>query len=239
MIVPGGKAIYGASIGILMLDTKFPRIPGDIGNALTWDFPVLYRVVRDASPERVVKQGAQGLRENFCAAARELAAAGVDGLATNCGFLSIFQRDLAEASGLPVAASSLQQVAMVDALLGEGGCTGVLTISAESLSPAHLSAAGVPEQTPIFGTDAIYGHFTQTILEDRMEIDVELARAELVQGARELVDGHPQLRAIVLECTNMTPFAPDIRAATGRMVFAMPQFIHWFQTSLAPRQYGS
>ena len=55
MKVRGGKAIYGASVGILMLEAQFPRIPGDMGNATTWDFPVHYRVVRDASPDRVVR----------------------------------------------------------------------------------------------------------------------------------------------------------------------------------------
>ena len=55
MIAQGGKSIYGASVGILMLDARFPRIPGDMGNAQTWPFPVHYRIVRDASPDRVVQ----------------------------------------------------------------------------------------------------------------------------------------------------------------------------------------
>src|SRR5437588_569844 len=73
-IAKGGKRVYGASLGILMLEARFPRVPGDMGNALTWPFPVLYRVVRGASPERVVKQRAAGLLEPFLAAARELVA---------------------------------------------------------------------------------------------------------------------------------------------------------------------
>ena len=58
--VAGGKAVYGASVGMLMLETRFPRIPGDIGNAGTWPFPVLYKVVRGASPDHVVRRGAEG-----------------------------------------------------------------------------------------------------------------------------------------------------------------------------------
>ena len=50
VIATGGKAIYGAPLGILMLEARFPRIPGDMGNAATWPFPVLYRVVRGATP---------------------------------------------------------------------------------------------------------------------------------------------------------------------------------------------
>ena len=61
MIVKGGYTNYGQEVGILMLDTFFPRIPGDMGNATTWPFPVLYRVVKGASPERVVLNQAAGL----------------------------------------------------------------------------------------------------------------------------------------------------------------------------------
>jgi hypothetical protein len=61
MKVYGGKSVYGAAVGILMLEARFPRIPGDMGNAQTWPFPVLYKVVRDASPDRVVRHQAQGL----------------------------------------------------------------------------------------------------------------------------------------------------------------------------------
>jgi hypothetical protein len=61
VIATGGKAIEGAPLGILMLEARFPRIPGDMGNAGTWPFPVLYRVVRGATPARVVLNAAAEL----------------------------------------------------------------------------------------------------------------------------------------------------------------------------------
>src|SRR5438270_13757014 len=79
-----GKAIYGAPLGILMLDARFPRIPGDMGNAGTWPFPVLYRVVSGATPARVVLEGAAGLLPDFLAAASELVAHGAEAITTNC-----------------------------------------------------------------------------------------------------------------------------------------------------------
>src|ERR1700741_4964852 len=88
-IARGGKAIYGAPLGILMLEAKFPRIPGDMGNAATWPFPVLYRVVRGASPERVVLNAAAGLLDDFLAAAADLVSQGAEAITTNCGFLSL------------------------------------------------------------------------------------------------------------------------------------------------------
>ena len=232
----GGKSVYGAAIGILMLEARFPRIPGDMGNARSWPFPVLYKVVRGASPDRVVRRGTDGLRDRFVAAARELAADGADGITTNCGFLSLFQRELADAAGIPVAASSLMQVEMVNRLLPAGRKAGILTISASTLSERHLREANVPAATPV-GTTEGGREFTRVILENEMEMDVELARRDNVEAARELVSGHPAIGALVLECTNMTPFAADIGQAVGLPVFSMVSFVNWFQSSLQPRVY--
>jgi len=236
MQVSGGKSVYGAAVGILMLDARFPRIPGDMGNAATWPFPVHYRVVRTASPDRVVRRGAEGLRDAFIAAARDLVADGVDGITTNCGFLSLFQADLAAVVGVPVAASSLMQVEMVNRLLPTGQRAGVLTISGSTLTPAHLQAAGVPADTPVGSTEG-GREFTRVILNDEPRLDVDAARADNVDAARALCAAHPNLGALVLECTNMMPYAADIAAATGLPVFTMESFVCWFQSGLVPRRY--
>lgn len=236
MKVEGGKAIYGAAVGILMLEARFPRIPGDMGNALSWPFPVLYKVVREASPDRVVRRGAEGLLDGFITAARELVADGADGITTNCGFLSLFQQQIADATGVPVATSSLMQVEMVNRLLPTGKRAGILTISASTLTPEHLEKARVPADTPI-GTTEGGREFTRVILDDESELDVELARQDNVEAARDLVARHPEIGALVLECTNMTPYAADIRRAVGLPVFSMASFVIWFQSSLQPARY--
>lgn len=236
MRIEGGKAIYGASVGILMLEARFPRIPGDMGHAGTWDFPVLYRVVRDASPDRVVRRSAEGLLPHFIDAARDLVQDGADGITTNCGFLAIFQRELADAVGVPVAASSLQQVPMVNALLPRGRKAGILTISGSTLTDEHLAAAGVPAGTPIETTEG-GEEFTEAILGDAANLDVAAAERDNVAAARRLVERHPEIGAIVLECTNMTPYARAIRRASGRPVFSMVGFVSWFQASLDPKRW--
>ncbi|QDC02359.1 aspartate/glutamate racemase family protein [Mesorhizobium sp. 8] len=237
MRVTGGKSIYGASVGILMLDARFPRIPGDMGNATTWPFPVHYRIVRSATPDRVVRKGAEGLLGDFIAAARELVADGVDGITTNCGFLSLFQEELADAVGVPVATSSLMQVAMVNRLLPRGRRAGILTISASTLTSLHLDKAGVPAGTPV-GTTEGGREFTRAILGNELELDVEAARQDNIDAAAALVAANPDLGAIVLECTNMVPYAADIHAKTRLPVFSIETFVRWFQGALAPRTYG-
>lgn len=234
--VLGGKAIYGASIGILMLDARFPRVPGDMGNAITWPFPVLYRVVRKATPDLVVRQGAIGMLDAFIEAGRDLVRDGADGITTNCGFLSLFQHELSEALQVPVATSSLMQVELVNRLLPPGKRAAILTISASTLTPRHLAAAGVPEATPIGSTEGGC-EFTRAILGNELELDVDLARQDNIEAALALCANHPDIGAIVLECTNMVPYAADIRAATGVPVFSIETFISWFQASLTPRRY--
>ena len=236
MIAQGGKSITGASVGILMLDARFPRIYGDMGNALTWPFPVHYRIVRNASPEQVVRQAAAGLLPAFIDAARDLVADGVDGITTNCGFLSLFQDELCEAVQVPVATSSLMQVAMVNRLLPRGKRAGVLTISASTLTAQHLKMAHVPADTPIGSTEG-GREFTRAILGNELKLDVEAARADNVAAALALQQAHPDLGALVLECTNMLPYAADIRAATGLPTYSMYGFVSWFQSGLTPRVF--
>lgn len=232
----GGKSIYGASVGILMLEAQFPRIIGDMGNALTWPFPVHYKVVRDASPDRVVRNGADGLYGSFLEAARELVEDGVDGITTNCGFLALFQDELSNELKVPVATSSLMQVPMVERLLPPGKRAGILTISAASLGEEHLEKAGCALDTPIAGTPED-GEFSTSILDNSLQMDVEKARKENVAAAIKLATIHPEIGAIVLECTNMVPYAADIRAATGLPVFSIYNFITWFQSGLQPAKF--
>jgi Asp/Glu/hydantoin racemase len=232
----GGKAVYGAAVGILMLEANFPRIPGDMGNAMTWPFPVHYKVVRGANPDLVVRNGAQGLLGTFIDAAQELVDNGADGITTNCGFLSLFQDELAAAIGVPVATSSLMQVPMVQALLPANKKVGIITISATTLSDAHLKAAGVPLDTPIVGTEN-GDYFTKAILDSHSSLDVEASLLDMCKATEELLNNHPDVGAIVLECTNMVPYATDLRRIFGVPVFSIYSFVQWFQAGLMPADF--
>lgn len=232
----GGKAVYGATLGILMLEAKFPRIHGDIGNALTWPFPVHYRVVEGATPDRIVRGDARLFVEAFVAAARDLVRMGCDGITTNCGFLSLIQADLAARIGVPVATSSLMQAPSITATLPPGKRLGILTISRETLTDAHLTAAGVAPDTPIVGTEG-GREFTAKILGNADDMDVAACRQDMLDAAQDLVSGHEDIGAILLECTNMVPYAADIRRTTGLPVFSIYTLVTWFQAGLLPRRF--
>ena len=235
-VARGGKAVYGASVGILLLESRFPRIPGDGGNAETWPFPMLYRVVGGATPDKVVRDREGGIVEDFAAAARELVAIGADGITTNCGFLVLYQDRLAQACGVPVAASSLLQVPWVERLLPPGRRVGVVTVEAGSLTPRHLECAGARPDTPVEGTEGC-AEFTRVLLGDELELDVDSAREEVIAAARRLVERNRDIGAIVLECTNMPPYAAEVSRAVGLPVYDFYSFICWFQAGLRPRSF--
>jgi len=233
----GGKTVYGASVGILMLETQFPRIPGDIGNALSWPFPVQFRVVKGATPDNVVRGNPVARLDDFIAAGRALVEMGCDGIATNCGFLAVLQAELSQALGVPVATSALMQAPMIAATLPPGQHVSILTISQETLRAEHLRAAGVPDGTPVMGTDGGQ-EFTRAVLGDAPEIDFEACRTDLLRSAAQLVAEHPETGAILLECTNMVPYAADIRRHVGRPVYSIHSFVNWFQSGLMPRRFS-
>lgn len=234
----GGKAIYGAPLGILMLEAKFPRIPGDMGNATTWPFPVLYRVVLGATPEKVVLKGASGLLPDFVAAAQELVRLGAEAITTNCGFLSLFQRELAEAVNVPVATSSLMQVPWVRATLPPGKRVGVVTVSKKSLTPKHLEAANVPLDTPIAGTENGAEFFRVLIEGAKTDMDVAAAERDVVGAGVDLVSRHPDIGALVLECTNMPPYAAALAEAVRLPVYDIYSMVSWFHAGLRPQVFG-
>ena len=236
-IARGGKSVYGAPLGILMLEARFPRIPGDMGNAGTWPFPVLFRVVRGASPERVVIEGARGLLPDFIAAAQELVALGAEAITTNCGFLSLFQQDLAAAVQVPVATSSLMQVPWVQATLPPGRRVGIITVNKAGLTPRHLEAVGVPPDTPVVGTEVGREFFRVLIRSEAVDMDLDRAEQDILDAGRALVAEHPEVGAIVLECTNMPPYAAALRDALGLPIYDIYAMITWFHAGLRPRRF--
>ncbi len=232
----GGKTLYGASVGILMLETRFPRIPGDMGNAETWPFPVLYKVVPGASPQRVVGERAEGLLDQFLAAAEELVRLGADGITTTCGFLSLYQRDLAAHVGVPVATSSLMQIPFIERVLPPGKRAGILTVSAGNLTGEHLSAAGADPATPVVGTDD-GSEFTRVMLNDEERLDVAAAERDILAAGDRLVTGHDGIGALLLECTNMVPYARALSQRLRLPVFSIYTFVTWFHSGLLPREF--
>lgn len=221
-----------------MVKTGFCRLPGDVGHAATWDFPVQYRIVDAATPDKMMSLQDSGLFEDFKRAALELIEGGVDGIATTCGFLSLFQQELASACSVPVATSSLLQVPLAQRLLPQGKRVGILTFSQESLHAAHLEAVGVGADTPIVGMPAA-STFVTSIKSGDVVPRFGAMREEVLEAAARLLRDHSDIGAIVLECANMTPFSADIAERFGVPVYDGVTLINWFHSGLRPRRYAA
>jgi len=230
------KTYYGVTVGILMVKSTFRRYLGDVGNAETFSFPVQYRIVEDAVPARMTDLHNSSLLEPFKRAADELIEAGVDGITTTCGFLSIYQRELADHCSVPVATSSLLLVPTVERMLPTGKRVGILTYNGEVLNGPYLDAVGIAQDTPVVGVPQT-SNFVRWIKEGDNSVTYETLREEVVATARSLVERHPDVGAIVNECTNLAPFTHDIQKTLGIPVYDVISMINLFQAGLRPPRY--
>ncbi len=230
--------IESATIGVLCLDTSFTKIPGHIRNPRTFDFPVEYQVVEGATPDRVVNQGDRALIEPFIDAARALVDRGCAAITGACGFLVLFQRELADAVPVPVFTSSLVQLPMVASMMRSDQRVGLLVARKAALTGRHLAAIGA-EGIPVCvaGVESS-GEFREVMLEGRRD-DLDAARLEreVLAEVDALARDHPDLGALIIECTDLVPFAHAIQARLRVPVFDIVTLTAMVHASLTRRRY--
>jgi aspartate/glutamate racemase len=220
MILKGGTNLCGIPIGILCLETYYGRPPGHLRNASTFRFPVIYRIVKGATAKRVVKQADRELLTPFIEAARGLEQEGVMAITGSCGFLALFQDELADAVDIPLFTSSLIQIPLVYRMLRRNQKVGILTASKSTLTEEHLKAVGA-EAVPVCvaGMDD-QQEFCDVIIEGRRtELDLARLGQEVLAVVGKLVEDHPEMGALVIECTDLPPFAHLIQEKIRRPVF--------------------
>ncbi len=236
--LPQGRAVYGESIGVLVLNTTFPRVHGDIANARTFDFPVRYKIVTQATSGTIVTGAdkARVLLPHFIEAAQELEREGVCAIATSCGFLSVVQEELSAAVSIPVATSSLLLLPMILNMIGTRK-VGVVTANASVLSRRHLMIDEnvAHDRIVLCGLEdcanfraAILGFPTSGV----SEFDINLIEQEVVMQCKTLKQDHPELGAFLFECTNLPPYARAVQKATGLPVFGIGHLIELLHQSV-------
>lgn len=212
-------------LGIIMLDTQFPRPLGDVGHDETFGVSVHHDKLRGVWPAKVVTSAASlrqaRLLPSFQSIVRSMQLRGVQAITTSCGFLVLLQKELQSVTKLPVVTSSLLQL---PALLAKEQKVGVLTISANSLGSEHLRAAGVPKERikdVIIQGMPPAGEFATKILGNQPTLDLAQASKEAVDAALALKARAPDLKSLVLECTNLPPYQAAIEAATAWKIFSL------------------
>jgi len=220
---------YGAPVGILVLDCVAPYVPGSVGNASTYRRPVRFRPIPGCTVERLIFAPDDALEAAVVESARELVAEGAQMLSSNCGFMLRYQRPVAEAVDALVALSSLLLVPFLQVTLPTGRALGVITASERSLTPDVLALAGIEgeAQLAIAGLDDEPA-FRAAFIDCDGGLDVERVRDETAGAALRLVDQRPDIGAILLECSELPPYAPAVQRATGLPVFDFVSMIEFF-----------
>ncbi len=230
---------YGISIGIIILNVNIPYLPGNVGNATTFPFPVQYIKVKEASLNRLIKEQDSSLLEHFIKAAKELESQGVKAITGGCGFTALFQKEVAASVSVPVFLSSLLQIPFIFQILKSGQKIGVVTADKSSLTNRHFNAVGVnPEIIPlvIAGMEE-KNEFREAILEEKGTLDSSKIEKELLDTVEEMIQTNPDIGAILLECSDLPPYSYKVQQKTGLPVFDYITMINFVHTAVVKNQF--
>ena len=227
---------YGESIGILILDATYPCIPGNVGNASTFSFPVRYKVVKGASIERLIKVKDMTLLSSFIDAAVELQEEGVKAITGACGFMALFQREVSDAVDVPVFLSSLLQIPFIYQIKKRK--IGIITADSKSLTPEHFISVGVNKEIPLLiGGMEDQKEFREAILEEKGTLDSDLIESEVAGVAKKLITENPDIGALVLECSDLPPYAHAIQKEVNLPIFDFTTMIQYVHTALVRNEF--
>ncbi len=228
----------GEPIGILILDAAYPCVPGNVGNATTYPFPVRFHEVRGASIERLLNQRDLSLLEPFIEGARKLEAEGVRAITGACGFMALFQQEIADAVDIPVFMSSMMQVPFITRTLKKGRKVGIISANASVMTEKHLRNVGITADMPIvlYGMEGKY-EFRSSVLEEKGTMDTDVIEKEILEVCDLMLKEHPDVAAIELECSDLPPFAAAVHAHTGLPVFDFITMIRHMESALNPTCY--
>ena len=234
---PKGQVSSGEAIGILLLETSVPFIPGDVANATTYPFPVRFQKVKGFSVRRALSRD-PSVYENLREAARDLVQQGVRAVTGDCGFMGIHQKKLARELNVPVFLSSLLQIPFISLLVGEDAQVGIITADSKSLTDELLVTVGVLDSTNlVIGGLEDRKQFYRFAIEETGSLDAVAVEKEVVTVAGELVAGNPRIRAILLECSLLPPYGAAVQDAVNLPVFDYITMINFVFSAVVKQRY--
>ncbi len=220
MIIKGGINICGLTMGVISLESYFPKPAGHIKHPASFDFPILYKTVQGATIDRLIREQDPELLKPFIEAAQELEREGVKAITGSCGFLALHQKEIADAVSVPVFMSSLIQVPLVSRFLKHGQKVGVVVANSEALTEAHLKGVGISDEPIVITGMQHQQQFAEVILRgDTKDLNMELFEEELTFVVQSMLDENPEVAAIVLECTDLSHFAPKLQNKFNLPIF--------------------
>jgi hypothetical protein len=232
-----GQVSSGQAIGILLLDTSVPFIPGDVANASTYHFPVRFRKVEGFSVARAIGKDPT-VFDAVKAAALDLVEQGVRAVTGDCGFMAFHQRRLARELPVPVFLSSLLQITFMLSIIGAQSKVGVITADSRSLDPALLAEVGVTaiDRLVVEGLES-RPNFYRFAIEEEGTLDSAKVEAEVLEAGRSLLARDRAVRALLLECSLLPPYAAALQAAVQVPVFDYITMINFVFSAVVQKPY--
>lgn len=232
-----GQHVAGNAIGILVLTLSYPYLPGNVANATTYQFPVLFKVLPDTTIPQILAAD-PSLLDKVIEGGRELERQGVRAIVGACGYFANYQKKAAAALNVPTFLSSVVQIPAIHQSLKPGQKVGVLCADRASLTSDTLSQCGVDDLSGL----VVYGAQDlpefRNILECTGHFNSRKLEQELVGRAKQMVGENPEIGAILLECSDMPPFAWAIQNATRLPVFDYISLINWVYGAVVRRPFA-
>jgi len=211
------------SLGVVRLDYSYPPAAGDIDCPGSYDYDVVFRAVPGLTFE-MAQAGklTPQVDAEFRKAIQFLEAKGVSGITGDCGFMMAFQPIAREIATVPVFMSSMVQCPLISVAFDKYDKILILTANDLTLKPQKeqlLSHCGFDVDDARFlikGCQDVPGF---DAVAKAGKVDVEYVTPGIVKMTKEIIFKNPSIRAILLECTELPPYADALRKETGLAVF--------------------
>lgn len=232
-----GQTSYGEDIGILLLDSKAPFIQGDVGNAKSYRYPVRFKRVEGLTVERIFAHD-RAFLEKMIEGARELEREGVRAITGDCGFMALYQQEVKEAVRIPVFLSSLIQIPFIRATLPRSAQVGIITANAHALTEEVFRALDMElNNSLIIAGLQDKPYFYQAAIAETGALDSEAVQHEILETAWDMLQTHPGIRSILLECSMLPPYAAAVQEAAGLPVYDFLSMINHVRSALVKERF--
>ncbi|MCP4302091.1 MAG: aspartate/glutamate racemase family protein [Gammaproteobacteria bacterium] len=233
--LPEGQAVAGFPIGILCIPGVSALIPGNVQNAQTFTFPVKYQVLRDVQFEQIAK-GDKAVVPAIVKAAESLVDDGVGAIVGACGSLGHYQSVVANAVAVPVFMSILTQVPLLLNSLGENQSLAIVFATKTAFSPLIQRECGIDDLSRIVQIDLIDCPSFIDMTQGDKPLDGDALLAQIISKVEAEIDD--SVGAIMLQCSDLPPFAVEIQHHFGLPVFDMTGLIDWVYRSVVRRPFS-
>lgn len=237
MIYTGGFLHYDTPIGILCLETYFPKPPGHLRNPLTFDFPIVAHVLKGIDIERMLFKPSPDLLAPFVEGAKQLERDGVKAIIGSCGFMALYQKELSKSITIPIFSSSLAQLSLMRLAHGQHARIGILTASSQALTANHFKSMGADiRDYEIMGMES-NKVFSDIILQQtQQDMDLDEMKKAVCEVALAM-HSSTRLDALLLECTDLSAFSKAVQDKLNIPVYDINSLVEYAAYSVSRPTY--